>query len=352
MKILTVVGARPQLIKAAAVSRKLRIAHKEVLVHTGQHYDENMSEVFFRELEIPKPDYNLGVGSGGHGAQTGAILAGIETVLIKERPDRVIVYGDTNSTLGGALAASKLHIPVVHIEAGLRSFNRKMPEEVNRVIVDHISDLCLCPSTGAVENLAREGIVKGVHLIGDVMYDALIFASEKAGNQSDLLKKLGLKDKKFILATVHRAENVDSPDRLMPIISALQELSESEPVVFPVHPRTKKRLESLPVSLCGERILFIDPVGYLDMVMLEKSARMILTDSGGIQKEAYWLKVPCIALRDETEWVETVAAGWNVLAGANKKKIINAAANFSMPAKYPELYHNGQAADKCVEYLT
>lgn len=351
MLILTVVGARPQLIKAAAVSRELRKRHKEILVHTGQHYDENMSAVFFRELGIPEPDHNLGVGSGTHGAQTGAMLSGIEKLLLKTRPDRVLVYGDTNSTLAGALAAAKLHIPVAHVEAGLRSFNRRMPEEINRLLTDHVSDLLLCPSRTAADNLAKEGIRRGVRIVGDVMYDALLAAAERGVKSSHILSTLKLEPKTFLLVTIHRAENTDAPDRLSGILSALRRLSETEQVVFPVHPRTRKKLKAMAGELSSGRIRLIDPVGYLDMVTLERSARLILTDSGGIQKEAYWLKVPCITLRDETEWVETVKAGWNVVVGAKTARIVAAARTLKPPKLSPSFYGEGLASRKIAGLL-
>ncbi len=342
MKVVTIVGARPQFIKAAPVSRELRKAHSEVLVHTGQHYDDNMSAVFFEELEIPAPDYNLGVGSGPHGAQTGAMLAGIEEILVRERPDWVLVYGDTNSTLAGALAAAKLHIKLAHVEAGLRSFNRAMPEEINRVLTDHVSDLLLCPSQTAVDNLANEGVTRGVHLVGDVMADALAFAAQRARTRSTILGRLGLAEHGYFLATVHRAENTDDPARLRSILAAFDALGET--VVFPVHPRTRKALEGLgyrpePPS----QVRLIEPVGYLDMVMLEQAARMILTDSGGIQKEAYWLGVLCITLRNETEWVETVETGWNVLAGSSGDRILEMARSFAPPTERLTLFGQGQS---------
>ncbi len=325
MKVATIVGARPQFIKAAPVSRALRQQHTEVLIHTGQHYDDAMSAVFFRELEIPAPDVNLGIGSGPHGQQTGAMLAGIEEVLLAEQPDWALVYGDTNSTLAGALAAAKLHIPLAHVEAGLRSFNRRMPEEINRVLTDHVSTLLFCPTQTAVNNLAAEGIAQGVHLVGDVMHEALLWAAERARTRSTILVRLGLQEKVYLLATVHRAENTDDPARLRAILDAFAALDE--PIVFPVHPRTQARIEALGLKSKFRNLKSIAPVGYLDMVQLEQSARMILTDSGGIQKEAYWLGVPCVTLRDETEWVETVEAGWNVLVGAEMEQIVMAVKN-------------------------
>jgi len=351
MKVVTIVGARPQFIKAAPVSRALRQRHTEVLVHTGQHYDDNMSAVFFRELDLPEPDYNLGIGSGSHGRQTGQMLMRIEEVLLAEKPEWVLVYGDTNSTLAGALAAAKLHIRVAHVEAGLRSFNRAMPEEINRVMTDHLSDLLFCPSETAVKNLAAEGITRGVHLVGDVMADALAFAAERAPTHSDILARLGLAERGYLLVTVHRAENTDESTRLQNILAALTQMDER--VVFPVHPRTRKAIERLKAKPESENkhLKLIDPVGYLDMVRLEQSARMILTDSGGMQKEAYWLGVPCVTLRDETEWVETVQAGWNVLTGANAGRILNVVHSFVRPGHRPPQYGDGQTAMKCTTLL-
>ena len=343
MKAVTVVGARPQFIKAAPVSRILRQKHTEILVHTGQHYDDNMSAVFFDELDIPEPDCNLGIGSGSHGAQTGAMLAAIEQVLVKEQPDWVLVYGDTNSTLAGALAAAKIHIKIAHVEAGLRSFNRAMPEEINRVLADHLSDLLFCPSQTAADNLKAEGITRGVRVVGDVMADALAYAVERAGDRSQILQKLGLAPKKYLLVTVHRAENTDDHERLANILSALNALTEI--VVFPVHPRTRSVIEKLNYAV-NSHVLMIEPVGYLDMVQLEQSARLILTDSGGIQKEAYWLSIPCITLRGETEWVETVQAGWNVLVGANTDAIVRAVRSFKPPVSHDVLYGDGKASER------
>lgn len=349
MKIATILGARPQFIKAAAVSRELRKRHKEVLIHTGQHYDYEMSGIFFDGLEIPAPDVNLGIGSGAHGAQTGAMLKGIEEVLISERPDWVLIYGDTNSTLAGALAAAKLLIPVAHVEAGLRSFNRAMPEEINRVIADHLSKLLLCPSDTAVANLAAEGITQNVHQAGDVMSDALIWAKQRIeARPPEVLNRLGLKKKNFLLATVHRGENTDDRERLAGIVNALNSVNER--VIFPIHPRARKALASAQCEL-RPQVQLVDPVGYFEMVTLTSAARMILTDSGGLQKEAYWLGVPCITLRDETEWVETVTAGWNILAGANSAAIVHAVRSFVPAANRAPLYGEGGAAARCVELL-
>jgi UDP-GlcNAc3NAcA epimerase len=350
MKIASIVGARPQFIKAAALSVELRKRHDEILVHTGQHYDYAMSGVFFDGLEIPKPDVNLGVGSGQHGAQTGAMLRALEEVLISNRPDRVLVYGDTNSTLAGALAASKLHIPIVHVEAGLRSFNRRMPEEINRVVADQLSDLLLCPSRTAVSNLADEGITKGVHVVGDVMLDVLNWAKERTCAQPNgILSRLKLKQQQYLVTTVHRSENTDDHTRLSAILKALNALEE--PVVFPVHPRTRKVIDSDGQYQLRPHVRLIEPLGYFDMVALSHSARLILTDSGGLQKEAYWLGVPCITLREETEWVETVDAGWNTLAGSDTEKIVHIVRSFAAPKNRPPLYGEGSVAEKCVALL-
>ncbi len=346
MKIVTIVGARPQFVKAAAVSRKLRAHHTEILVHTGQHYDGNMSDIFFDELGIPAPDYNLGIGSGSHGAQTGAMLTAIEEVLLAENPDRLLVYGDTNSTIAGALAAAKLHIPVAHVEAGLRSFNRRMPEEINRVLTDHISDLLLCPSQTAVDNLAAEGITAGVHLVGDVMFDALMYAVKRAETESHILETLNLQPKHYLLATVHRAENTDDPAKLRSIFGAFEAVNET--IVLPLHPRTAKMLKKFGIKPKTEHLKLIEPVGYLDMAALTQSARMVITDSGGLQKEAYWLNVPCITLRHDTEWPETVDAGWNVLVGADGARIVDSVRGFALPAKHPSLYGDGSAGEKVV----
>jgi UDP-GlcNAc3NAcA epimerase len=355
MKLLLVVGARPQFIKAASIYRALPGGLDITLVHTGQHYDENMSEIFFQELDIPEPAINLGIGSGLHGAQTGAMLTGIETILLAEKPNKVVVFGDTNSTVAGGLAAVKLGIHLAHVEAGLRSFNRQMPEEINRVVTDHISNTLFCPSQTAVDNLAREGILSGVNLVGDVMGDVLAFAVEQARGRFHALDHLGIHEKEYYLATIHRAENTDNPQRLRSILSVFEELEA--PVIFPVHPRTFKAMkeaglvESLSFGSQMQNIKFIEPLGYLDMVQLEACARLILTDSGGIQKEAYWLKVPCVTLREETEWVETVQVGWNVLVGVDTKRIIKEVQSFVTPSEHPELYSDGQAAKRCVAIL-
>jgi UDP-N-acetylglucosamine 2-epimerase len=281
-----------------------------------------MSEVFFRELDIPAPDYNLGVGSGSHGAQTGEMLSKVEEVLVKERPDMVLVYGDTNSTLSGALAAAKLQIPVAHVEAGLRSFNRRMPEEINRIMTDHLSALLFCPTQTSVKNLTQEGIAKGVHLVGDVMYDALLYNVKVAEAKSKILEHLKVQPKEYYLATVHRAENTDDAGRLRAILDAFRKLGKTHPVIWPVHPRTRKMLKGCDPSHDSDHALrLIEPVSYLDMLALEGHAAAILTDSGGVQKEAYWLRVPCVTLREETEWVETVESGWNILVGVDPERI-------------------------------
>lgn len=311
--ILTVVGARPQFIKAAAVSRAIRDSadFSEILVHTGQHFDEMMSDVFFRELEIGKPEVNLAIHGGTHGAMTGQMLAGIETCLIERKPDWVLVYGDTNSTLAGALAAAKLHIPVVHVEAGLRSFNRRMPEEVNRVLTDHVSALLLSPTMTGVRNLEAEGITRGVHHVGDVMYDAMLHAQKRSREMSTILADLGLGEGGFALATVHRAENTDDPARLQAVMNAIARTAGGLPVILPVHPRTRQAIARSGTQLGSIRT--IDPVGYIDMVRLLDGAKVVLTDSGGLQKEAYFARRPCVTLRDETEWTETLEHGWNRL---------------------------------------
>jgi len=358
MKILTIVGARPQFIKAAPVSQAIRNAgHTEFLVHTGQHYDYGMSQVFFDELRIPQPDANLAIGSGAHGQQTGQMLMRLEQVIQEERPDCVLVYGDTNSTLAGALAAVKLQVPVAHVEAGLRSFNRSMPEEHNRVLVDHCADLLFCPTQTAVNLLTTEGITHGVHLVGDTMYDAVLQFVELARQQSTILATLDLDPKHYLLATVHRPYNTDEPENLQGILQAF--LSLDEPVIFPVHPRTLKKISELGLGIPSftdarqvNNLHLIEPIGYLDMLMLEQNARLILTDSGGIQKEAFFFAVPCITLRPETEWVETVETGWNVLVDADPAKIVNAVASQRWPSGTPPtVFGDGQASTRIVEQL-
>lgn len=311
-RIVTVVGARPQFIKAAPVSQALAAAGlSEILVHTGQHFDALMSDVFFDELAIPKPAYNLEVNSLSHGAMTGRMLEKLEAAMLLEAPDLVLIYGDTNSTVAGALAAAKLNIPVAHIEAGLRSFNRRMPEEINRVIADHISTLLFCPTETAVSNLTREGITKGVHAVGDVMYDSTIAAVARSEGHSRILEDLELTPGTYAVATIHRAENTDDPARFAEVVAWLEAAAREGVVIMPTHPRTRKLMAEIGLSPAGVRL--IEPVGYLDMTRLVHHARAVFTDSGGLQKEAYFHRVPCVTMRDETEWVETIDAGWNRL---------------------------------------
>jgi len=386
MKVVDIVGARPQFVKLAPILKAIEQHNQhhsgrhiqEVLVHTGQHYDYVMSQVFFDEFKLKSPDYHLDVGSGSHAYQTGEVLKRIEDVLIKEKPDLVMVYGDTNATLSGALAAAKLHIPVAHVEAGLRSFNRKMPEEVNRVLADHISTLLFCPTRTAVVNLQNEGLKRSIDggeltpypyssplkstcspdmpLVvntGDVMYDSVLLYSGLAEKSSQILHKLGLSARGYALATVHRAENTDDPLRLRSIFEGLQDVAaQGLQVVVPLHPRTRKALTQSQAhqALCSS-LSIIDPVSYLDMIMLEKNARVIFTDSGGVQKEAFFFGVPCVTLRDETEWVETVQTRWNVLAGFDRDKIARAAqqARLGEEAAWP--YGDGRTAERIIEIL-
>ena len=349
MTVLTVVGARPQFIKAAAVSRAIRRCHREVLIHTGQHYDANMSDVFFGELDLPQPDEHLGIGSGTQAEQTGRMLAAIEPAIERHRPDVVLVYGDTNSTLAGALAAAKLGVPVAHVEAGLRSWNRRMAEEINRVVTDRLSQFLFCPSDAALANLRNEGITAGVHLVGDVMADVLRLMLSNGHHRSPLAGELGLEPGRYLLATIHRAENTDDPMRLSALVESLG--STGEPVVFPVHPRTRKALDRERIVMPAN-VRTIDPIGYVDVLALAKSARLVATDSGGLQKEAYWLGVPCVTLRDETEWVETVDVGWNRVVGADPARIRAALdAGLKWPTAHPPLYGDGRAAERIVEIL-
>ncbi|MCY6353883.1 non-hydrolyzing UDP-N-acetylglucosamine 2-epimerase [Clostridium sp. ZS2-4] len=348
MKIVTIIGARPQFIKAAAVSKKIREKNQEIIVHTGQHYDDNMSKIFFEELDIPFPDYNLSVGSGNHGAQTGRMLEKIEEILLKEKPDCVLVYGDTNSTIAGALAASKLLIPVAHVEAGLRSFNMAMPEEQNRILTDHISKYLFTPTETAVKNLNNEGVGKNVFNVGDVMFDAILHFTKVAEQKSSILEKLGLEKKGYILATIHRAENTNDINRLKNIVEALNESGEN--IVLPLHPRTKKYIEEYNLSF-SNNIRIIEPVGYLDMVMLEANSKKIVSDSGGVQKEAFFLDVPCVTLRDETEWIETVENGWNIIVGADKGKIKKAVLEFEPNKTKINSFGDGKAAEKIIEII-
>ena len=349
MKIASVVGARPNFVKLAPVSRELRKRFNEIIIHTGQHYNYEMDKIFFDDLKIPVPDYHLGIGSGSHGQQTGDMLRKVEKILVAEKPDAVLVFGDTNSTLAGALAAAKLHIKVIHVEAGLRSYDRKMPEEVNRVLVDHCSDLLLCPTQTAVENLQKEGLTQDVYLTGDVMVDVEMDCIQIAEKRSHILEDLGLEPKGYCLATVHRASNTDDPRKAQAIAEALQEVGN---IIFPCHPRAEKCLRQYGLwDDLSKKVGIIKPVGYLDMLMLEKNARLIFTDSGGVQKEAYLLGVPCITLRDETEWIETIQDGWNILAGANKDYIIELARSF-MPNKIrQEVFGKGDASRKTADLV-
>jgi UDP-GlcNAc3NAcA epimerase len=371
-KFLSVVGARPQFIKAAmihaAIDRyngKNRQADKieHCLVHTGQHYEHNLSEIFFAELPLPKPNHNLDVGSGSHGIQTASILEKTERTLIQEKPDAVVVYGDTNSTLGAAVAAAKLHIPVAHVEAGLRSFNRSMPEEINRVVADHLSNLLFCPTKTAVKNLKLEGITKGVLLVGDVMLDSIKAFTPLAQKHTPRLGKLGVQPQEYILATIHRAENTDSYDKLAVLIEAIAQINL--PIILPMHPRLRdllnNRAELAPLKQTlaqAPHVRVVEPAPYIDMLMLEANARLIMTDSGGVQKEAYFVGVPCLTLRNETEWVETLQGGWNTLVEISLSKILRQVkASWSGPTKRPharpnlKLFGGGNASDRMVTKL-
>lgn len=349
-KVITVVGARPQFVKLSPVAQAFEGRFTHVIVHTGQHYDDMMSRVFFQDLSLPPPQYNLGVGSWSHATQTASMMTGLEDVMAKERPDVVVVYGDTNSTLAGALAAAKLNIPVAHIEAGLRSYNRSMPEEINRIVTDRISQFLFCPTDTALRNVSAEGMSNAAHLVGDVMLDALMLYRDLIARHASILDRLGVGEKSYYLATVHRASNTTDVASLKIILEALAELDA--PVVFPVHPRTLNvmRAHDMSTNVWGN-IRSIDPVGYLDMLVLQTHAKKVLTDSGGVQKESYCLGTPCITLRSETEWVETLEDGWNVLAGVDKRAIMNAA-----EAPYPKVpqrkyYGDGQASAKIADIL-
>jgi UDP-GlcNAc3NAcA epimerase len=354
MKIVTVLGARPQFIKASVVSHAISEMKmlKEVVVHTGQHFDENMSDVFFSELGIPKPDFFLKINGGSHGAMTGRMLSEIEGVLINEKPDAVLVYGDTNSTLAGALAAVKLDIPIAHVEAGLRSFNMKMPEEINRILTDRVSRWLFTPTQLAEAHLKQEGYDdRNIFPVGDVMYDVALHHGKRVTDNAGLLASLGLKSKNYILTTVHRAENTDHPERLGVIVDALEEISKKMPVVWPLHPRTCAVLQAMGrLETLDRRVLLINPVGYIDMVQLEKFAAVIATDSGGVQKEAFFYKVPCVTLRDETEWVELVDSGWNRLAAPTSAALIVNAVNSALFSSGLDIhpYGSGDAAQKIV----
>ncbi len=351
MRVVTIVGARPQFIKGAPVSAALAAAgHEECLIHTGQHYDESMSDVFFEELPIRKPDANLGVGSGAPGWQVAEVLSRAEKILREERPDIVLVYGDTNSTLGGALAARKAGFPLAHVEAGLRSFNRDMPEEENRILTDHASDLLLCPTPTAMKNLKREGLARRALHVGDTMYDAVRQFLPIARERSHLLEELGLEPGGYFIATIHRNYNTDDPVVLGRLVGALAALDR--PVVFPVHPRTRKALAIQPEGDGGpNRIRAIEPTSYLDMLLLQAEAAAVLTDSGGMQKEALFVGTPCVTLRPETEWVETVESGWNVVVGSDPDQIAEAVADLKRPKQTPDVFGDGHAAEKIVEAL-
>ncbi len=349
MKILSVVGARPQFIKAAAVSRALRRVPgmTEILVHTGQHYDDNMSAIFFRQLDIPEPDFNLGIGSGTHAFQTGSMMTALEEVMLKEKPDWTLVYGDTNSTLAGALSAVKLHIPVAHVESGLRSFNRIMPEEINRIVTDRVSDLLFVPTKTAMKNLAAEGLSKATYFSGDVMYDSILYYKEKIAGDPEAYKVEGLQPP-YLLATIHRAENTDTPENLLNIFTALSKTGMQ--VVLPLHPRTRKLLPE--ITTVPTNVLVIDPVGYLEMIRLTMQAEKVLTDSGGLQKEAFFHGVPCITLRTETEWIETLQDGWNIVTGTDPEKIIQACRLPKPKKSRKNLFGEGDAAVKIANKLS
>lgn len=348
MKIISVVGARPEFIQAMPVSQALRGEHQEILVHTGQHYDYKMSQAFFDELDIPVPNYNLGVGSASQAQQTAEIMIEMEKVVIQENPDLLIMRGDTNSSLAAALVASKLKIPFAHIEAGERSFNRNMPEEINRLVSDRLANLHFCVSHVAEHNLSVEGIKDTVYRVGDVMLDALMYATPIARAKSNIINKMQITYKGYSLVTIHRAANTDDPNRLENIITALNQVSET--VILPIHPRTQKVLSYANITL-ADNVRVIDPVGYFDMLVLEENARLIATDSGGVQREAFYLKIPCLTLRDETEWIATVEAGWNVLVGANQISILENWFDFVPPTEHPPVYGNGTAGQQIVEVL-
>ena len=374
MKLVTIIGARPQIIKAAALSRAIRNHYadqiQEVIVHTGQHYDDNMSQVFFDELQIPRPDYNLHVGSASHGVQTARMTEGIEALLIKEQPDFIVLYGDTNSTLAGAVAAAKIHVPIVHIEAGLRSFNKSMPEEINRIVCDHCSTLLFSPTLAGIENLKREGFPMGndgpytidnpkVYHCGDIMYDNSLHFAHIAEEKTDIIQHLELAGKPFILATIHRDSNTDNPERLSAIFKSLIQLSEKCQVVLPLHPRTAKFIkanlsEDLQKQIFNSpNIKLIPPVSFLEMIALERHAQLVMTDSGGVQKEAYFFKKPGIILRPETEWVEIVETGNAILADADESRIMHAWQHFkdNPPTTFPEIFGDGHAAEFMLEQM-
>lgn len=357
MKLVTVVGARPQFIKAATISRLIKKEFSneidEHIIHTGQHYDSNMSKVFFKALKIPTPKVNLKISNSSHGEMTGRMILKLEEVFLKKKYDALLVYGDTNSTLSASIAASKIHLPIIHVEAGLRSFNMSMPEEINRILTDRVSSLLFCPTSEAMKNLKKEGLSKNSYNVGDVMYDASKFYSDLV-DTNKVLKKFNLDRDNFILATIHREENTNNTKRLLSIINSLRILSEKYQIIFPIHPRTKKFIKLNKLEKKFKNIKLVDPLDYLDMVALEKTSRVIITDSGGVQKEAFFFGKPCITVRNETEWVETVQLGWNKLTGANKDEIINGVESFY--ANYPKAsnakpYGNGHAAEKIIKSL-
>ncbi len=374
MKIVTIIGARPQIIKAAALSRAIREHYvdqvQEIIVHTGQHYDDNMSQVFFDELQIPRPDYNLHVGSATHGVQTAKMIEGIEDILFKELPDFIVLYGDTNSTLAGAVAAAKIHTPIVHIEAGLRSFNKSMPEEINRIVCDHCSTLLFSPTKAGFDNLKREGFPidnegpynidnPKVYHCGDIMYDNSLYFSAIAEQKTDVINRLGLRDKPYVLATIHRDSNTDQPKRLGAIFDAIVKIAEEHPVVLPLHPRTSKLIKTnlseqfQQTIFDSDNIKLIPPVSFLEMIQLERHASLIMTDSGGVQKESYFFRKPCVILRPETEWVEIVKTGAATLADADKDKILEVSQEYlrQSPTNYPEIFGNGHAAEFMLEKM-
>jgi len=350
-KVLTIAGTRPQLVKVAAVSRVLRKSFHEILVNTGQHYDYNMAGVFFDELNIPKPDYDLGIGSDTHGRQTGKMMIAIEEVVEKEQPNAILVYGDTNSTLAASIVASKLHIPLFHIEAGLRSYNKEMPEEINRIMTDHVSTFLFAPTEVAKDNLKDEGIVDGIHIVGDVMYDAVKYNINLAEKRYNL-KQFGLSQKEYILGTIHRADNTDNKKRLEAILQGFASIKDV--VYLPLHPRTKKKIEEFGLNNILEKsnnIKIVEPISYLEMLYLEKNAKAIVTDSGGVQKEAYFAKVPCITLREQTEWVETIEIGWNQLVNPLKVDLTAKLSNLQDGQEVEGVYGNGQAAEQIVAIM-
>jgi UDP-N-acetylglucosamine 2-epimerase len=347
-KVVSIVGARPQFIKLAPLSRHLRKKFDAIIVHTGQHFDQNMSDLFFRELAIPKPDHHLGIQGGNQGWQTGQMLIKLEKVLVAVKPDMVIVFGDTNSTMAGALAAAKLQIPVIHVEAGLRSFNRSMPEEINRIVSDHIADMLFAPTQTAVENLTREGLQDKTFMTGDIMLDVLEENLEKAQHKSKILKALKLKSGSYYVLTLHRPYNVDQLETLKPVIEALARCNKE--VIFPVHPRTHKMISELNIDLQGS-IRPVNPMGYFDFIVLQKNAEKIITDSGGVQKEAYLLKVPCITVRPETEWLETVQDGWNMLVDLKTEALADAVELFLPTGKQRNLFGSYSVGRKMVDTI-